>query len=134
MNSILVTTNGPYEFEGEFELMSADGRYLAHETQTSLCRCGRSADKPYCDGTHEKTGFVDNSSPPAADAAQSESTGPVRVTLRANGPLKLAGPFELRHPTLGVLLRADETALCRCGHSKKKPFCDGTHRTIEFVA
>ena len=135
MNTILVTTNGPYEFNGEFELMAADGRYLAHETQTWLCRCGRSGDKPYCDGSHERTGFVDESATqPAPSSSPSESTGPVRVTLRANGPLKLAGPCEVRHPTAGVLFSGEETALCRCGHSKKKPFCDGTHRQIEFVA
>jgi CDGSH-type Zn-finger protein len=135
MNTILVTENGPLEFNGEFELMAPDGRYLAHETQTWLCRCGRSGDKPYCDGSHEKTGFVDDSSPSPAPATSAvESTGPVRVTLRANGPLKLAGTCEVRHPTLGVLFRGEETALCRCGQSKKKPFCDGTHRQVEFVA
>jgi CDGSH-type Zn-finger protein len=135
MNTILVTDNGPLEINGEFELMAADGRYLAHETQTWLCRCGRSGDKPYCDGSHEKTGFVDDSSPsPASDAGPVEVPGPVRVTLRANGPLKLAGPIEVCHPTCGMLFRGVETALCRCGHSKKKPFCDGTHRQVEFVA
>ena len=135
MNTILVTENGPLEVNGEFELMAADGRYLAHETQTWLCRCGRSGDKPYCDGSHEKTGFVDASSPqPAVVAGVVEVPGPVRVTLRANGPLKLDGPIEISHPTGGVLFRGVETALCRCGQSKKKPFCDGTHRQVEFVA
>jgi CDGSH-type Zn-finger protein len=135
MNTILVTENGPLECNGEFQLMAADGTHLARKTQTWLCRCGRSADKPYCDGSHEKTGFIDDSAAqPASAVSGGRSLGPVRVTLHTNGPLKLNGPFEVSHPSAGVLLRGEETALCRCGQSKRKPFCDGTHRQIEFVA
>jgi CDGSH-type Zn-finger protein len=133
MNRILVSENGPLECSGDFELTNADGTLFAHETQTWLCRCGRSADKPYCDGSHETTGFIDAGPAQSGAVAEQEPAGTVRVTLRKNGPLKLEGPCEVSDAGAGVLFRGSETALCRCGHSKKKPFCDGTHREIGFL-
>jgi len=68
----------------------------------------------------------------AAPAAQpdgaADSAGALRVTLRPNGPLRLDGRFEVRQPSSGLIFAGGETALCRCGQSGKKPFCDGTHR------
>ncbi len=59
---ITVRKNGPYRVEapeGAIELVDADGnRYdLAGKTAFSLCRCGASVNKPFCDGTHSKMGF-----------------------------------------------------------------------------
>jgi 3-phenylpropionate/trans-cinnamate dioxygenase ferredoxin subunit len=59
---ITVRRNGPYRVEtpeGEVELVDADGhRYdLTGKTAFSLCRCGGSTTKPFCDGTHSKIGF-----------------------------------------------------------------------------
>ncbi|HEX3290983.1 MAG TPA: CDGSH iron-sulfur domain-containing protein [Gaiella sp.] len=60
----------------------------------------------------------------------------VTITVRSNGPYKVVGPvtivdlegrrFEL--PEGGAI------ALCRCGHSRDKPFCDASHRRVGFVA
>jgi CDGSH-type Zn-finger protein len=135
MNTILVTANGPLECRGEVEIVGSDGAPLAQETETWFCRCGQSANKPYCDGSHDKTGFRDTSTPEAATpAAQAGSAGVVRVRLRHNGPLRVDGRFEVHHPVAGLIFAGEETALCRCGHSSKKPFCDGTHRQIGFIA
>ena len=54
--------NGPFRLEGDLsqvELMDADGkRYdLTGKPGVSLCRCGGSVNKPFCDGTHSRTGF-----------------------------------------------------------------------------
>jgi CDGSH-type Zn-finger protein len=57
MNTIMVTSNGPLECRGEIAIVNADGVVLANETETWLCRCGHSANKPYCDSTHRKIGF-----------------------------------------------------------------------------
>src|SRR6185295_5390735 len=59
---ITVRPNGPYRVEapeGSVELVDADGnRYdLTGKTAFSLCRCGGSTKKPFCDGTHSKIGF-----------------------------------------------------------------------------
>ena len=55
--TITPTDNGPYLVQGNVALVDADGvRYQAQET-IALCRCGLSASKPFCDGSHEKTYF-----------------------------------------------------------------------------
>jgi CDGSH-type Zn-finger protein len=133
-NIIVPTIDGPYELHGELEIVTADGRLVAKETETWLCRCGGSASKPYCDGSHEKTGFHDDSQPQTVASTQFAAGGVLRIGLRVNGPLRIEGPCEVRHPAGGLLFAGEQTALCRCGQSGKKPFCDGTHRQTGFVA
>jgi CDGSH-type Zn-finger protein len=58
---IIVRNNGPLRVEGEgILLVDQDGRSfgLAGRTVVSLCRCGESGNKPFCDGSHGKTGFA----------------------------------------------------------------------------
>jgi CDGSH-type Zn-finger protein len=56
---ITVRPNGPYRIEGDFELLDPQGKPfgLGGRTAISLCRCGHSANKPFCDGSHSKVGF-----------------------------------------------------------------------------
>jgi CDGSH-type Zn-finger protein len=56
---ITVRPNGPYRVEGEVKLVDAEGREwdLTGKPAFSLCRCGASTNKPFCDGTHSKMGF-----------------------------------------------------------------------------
>jgi len=57
---IKVYENGPYKVRGPVKVVDADGnRYdLAERGETiALCRCGGSTTKPFCDGTHSRTGF-----------------------------------------------------------------------------
>lgn len=56
---ITVTNNGPIRIEGEFTLVDAEGNEygLAGRTVISLCRCGFSGNKPFCDGNHGVKGF-----------------------------------------------------------------------------
>jgi len=60
---ITVRPNGPYRVEGEIELVDAQGKAfgLGGRTAISLCRCGHSNNKPFCDGSHSKVGFTDAS-------------------------------------------------------------------------
>src|SRR5215467_541013 len=53
--------NGPLRVEGDFEIVDPGGQPfgLAGRTKISLCRCGHSANKPFCDGTHKVVGFTD---------------------------------------------------------------------------
>ncbi len=56
------------------------------------------------------------------------------ITIRRNGPYIVSGTVELRDAD-GKVYEAQETmALCRCGASTKKPFCDGTHSKVGFQA
>ena len=58
---ITVNNNGPLRVEGEFEIHDPQGAAfgLAGRTVISLCRCGHSANKPFCDGSHKTAGFQD---------------------------------------------------------------------------
>ncbi|HET9939696.1 MAG TPA: CDGSH iron-sulfur domain-containing protein [Candidatus Eisenbacteria bacterium] len=56
---IIIRNNGPIRIEGEFTIVDQDGREfdLAGRTAITLCRCGHSTKKPFCDSTHKTCGF-----------------------------------------------------------------------------
>lgn len=58
MAKITVKANGPYLVEG-VEIVNSQGELYQYEAgkPTALCRCGASANKPFCDGSHAKIGF-----------------------------------------------------------------------------
>ncbi len=66
---ITINDNGSLRVEGDFELVDSAGRVIdvGGRTKVSLCRCGGSAKKPYCDGSHKTNGFQ---SVVTADAAK----------------------------------------------------------------
>jgi CDGSH-type Zn-finger protein len=55
---ITVAEHGPLIVEGEVTLCDADGNPVRTETRMALCRCGHSANKPFCDGAHRREGFI----------------------------------------------------------------------------
>jgi CDGSH-type Zn-finger protein len=59
---VTCNNNGPLRIEGEFEICDPSGAAygLAGRTVVSLCRCGHSANKPFCDGSHNRVGFMDS--------------------------------------------------------------------------
>jgi len=217
---ITVTKDGPYVVAGNVplvkELIVSEGgistgwekgeRYPVRENYT-LCRCGRSATPPYCDGTHARIGFVGKETADRAPLSERCAVleGPTLVLLDRKDLCARAGhcqqetgiwnlvkhsddeqartkaigvanscpagrlvlhdrntgevlemPVEkeiavIEHPHREVsgplwvrggipLVAADgeqyevrnRVALCRCGSSKNKPFCDGTHISIHF--
>ncbi len=85
---ITIRSNGPYRVEceeGEIELIDSAGNKidLTGKKAFSLCRCGGSVNKPFCDGTHSKIGFQ------AAEAAVSqERPKPVENDPKASSPAK----------------------------------------------
>jgi CDGSH-type Zn-finger protein len=57
-----------------------------------------------------------------------------KITIRDNGSARVEGDFEIvdaQGKPFGLAGRTN-IALCRCGHSQQKPFCDGTHKKINF--
>ena len=54
---IKVSPNGPYLVQSECVIIHADGKEETKQGTVALCRCGASANKPYCDGAHNKIGF-----------------------------------------------------------------------------
>ena len=168
----------------------------------ALCRCGGSANKPFCDGTHARIGFTSAKSPDrvadhrdtytreeltvfdnrgicqhsgfctdalpsvfrvhtepfidlsAADkdviiqavrrcpsGALSHALDGIehrdqqrepKVTVSKDGPYRITGGVEIPDEPRAEGASSEHYALCRCGGSKNKPFCDGTHWYIKF--
>ena len=104
------------------------------ETRAALCRCGHSKDKPFCDNSHIEARFADTGlivdsrlKPEGGDAEV------LQISPTANGPILIRGPVEISGPP-GARAVGDSGALCRCGGSANKPFCDGSHNSIGFEA
>jgi CDGSH-type Zn-finger protein len=189
--------DGPYLVKGLAKVTNSKGEAIATESTVALCRCGGSANKPFCDGTHKRNGFSgarlsdgardqvvtyraagitisDNRSicahagyctdglpevfreegqtwidPSGADAqaiaavvARCPSgalncsidggeavveSGPPRVAIEKDGPYAVRGAVELLSAPWAQGAAKDRYTLCRCGASKNKPFCDGSH-------
>jgi len=58
----------------------------------------------------------------------------LKLKARKNGPWIMPGPAECLMAEARQTLAGEVVYLCRCGASKNKPFCDGSHRAIEFEA
>ena len=102
-------------------------------TRATLCRCGASKNKPFCDGSHTAAKFEATGEPaPQGGPGTTERGGKLEITPLPDGPLLVRGNLEVVSGTGHTLWKSDRTAFCRCGASAKKPFCDGTHNTIRF--
>ena len=194
--------NGPYVVKDLDQLRNSSGEAIATQPVIALCRCGGSARKPFCDGTHRNNGF---SSARQADAAADrldryagaritihdnrsicahaghctdrlasvfkygsepwidpdgasveaiveaigkcpsgalsyaiEGSNPPRVprdpaiTVTKNGPYAVAGGVRLSDPAWAAGASTETYTLCRCGASRNKPFCDGSHWSAGF--
>jgi len=130
VNTITVRENGPLAVNAEIVLKGAP-----IGTRATLCRCGQSRNKPYCDNSHLAAAFAASGEPATKEsAALARRDGPLEFTPYPNGPLGVSGPVEIICGTGRTVNRAESVTLCRCGHSANKPYCDGTHRKIGFVA
>lgn len=126
VNVVRVRENGPYAVHAHID--SAVGEF-----RVTLCRCGMSNHKPYCDGSHAAAGFAATGEPATiASEPLAERGGPLTILPLLNGPLQLSGNVEICSGTGRTVLRTQSARLCRCGASGSKPFCDGSHARIGF--
>ncbi len=200
--TITCKPDGPYLVKGLESLVNSKGEKLPTQPTVALCRCGGSANKPFCDGTHKTNGFSgakladparntrrdypggkltihDNRAicahaahctaglaavfkygekpwidPNGAEAkaaietirrcpsgALSYSIDGVEhrdvqrapaITVTRNGPYEIGGGVERVGETWGAGASTEHYTLCRCGASKNKPFCDGSHSDAKF--
>lgn len=68
------------------------------------------------------------------ERAETPETEGLEVTVIPDGPLYLRGNFELQREDGTVVRRATRLALCRCGQSRNKPYCDNSHLEARFRA
>jgi CDGSH-type Zn-finger protein len=199
---ITPTPDGPYLVKGLKNFTNQKGSIEIKETM-ALCRCGGSANKPFCDGTHTKIGFSsvkleghvedkrenhkgknitihDNRGicahagrctdglasvfrlkeepwiiPDAAsaneiiatiqkcpsgalsysvdDVEHSDRDGEPTIFVAPNGPYLVSGGPDLVNTTRAEGASNEHFTMCRCGGSKNKPFCDGTHWYNKFI-
>lgn len=128
VNLATVREAGPYAFRAALQIDGVPAGFRA-----TLCRCGASRNKPYCDGSHHEIGFNATGEPPSGKTDMlALRDGALAIDPQANGPLKVRGNLEITSGTGRVVARVTSASLCRCGGSASKPFCDGTHTKIGF--
>lgn len=129
VNTIRIRENGPLAFHAALNVAGDESTLRA-----TLCRCGASRHKPYCDGSHHDEGFLASGEPATVDSEPlARRDGPLQVTPTPNGPLMVTGSVEVCSGTGRTVTRTEKVFLCRCGASSKKPFCDGSHQRIGFT-
>lgn len=201
--TIEATLNGPYIVRDLNTLKNSRGELIKTKPVMALCRCGKSATKPFCNGTHAKIGFssakregrvpdrlddyngkaitihdnrgvcshagyctdnlpsvfimgkepwIDPNSASADEIARIINMCPSgalsyteeevlykdhnrepAITLAKNGPYRVVGGPELSDVNDSTPESKEHYTPCRCGGSKNKPFCDGTHWYINFI-
>ena len=201
--TIECSQDGPYVVRNLEQLRNSRGEPIPTRRTLSLCRCGGSANKPFCDGTHSTIGFsgekltdglrdkrksyqgkkitihdnrgicshagfctdhltavfsserkpwidpdgatvealieVIKQCPSGAlsysieDAEHRDQARDPMITVSKDGPYYVTGGLELKDQSRGQGASEEHYTLCRCGASKNKPFCDGTHWEINFA-
>ena len=201
--SITPKPDGPYVIRSLEDLSNKRGPIETKPT-IALCRCGGSANKPFCDGTHARIAFssarlegrlpdtredyqgeditihdnrsicahagrctdglpsvfrykqepwIDLTAAPSDEiiatvrkcpsgaltysmhgsGPDAQGDGEPTVFVAPNGPYVVTGSPELLDAALGAGATGKRFTLCRCGGSKNKPFCDGTHWSNGFA-
>jgi len=87
-----------------------------------FCACKQTSGQPFCDGSHK-----------ALSAPKPRAEKPA-VEQRENGPLVIKNVENLTGPDGAALETKPVMALCRCGESGNKPFCDGSHSDAGFTS
>ncbi len=131
LNQLQICANGPAIVSGQVRIMTREGAVVEETARVALCRCGASANKPYCDGSHKGVEFTDEGLLPEVESQEIEAGDEVVAVLAENGPVIFRGPMQWC-ATDGSVASFDSKALCRCGESANKPFCDGTHKGTDF--
>jgi CDGSH-type Zn-finger protein/uncharacterized Fe-S cluster protein YjdI len=130
VNIARIRENGPVALHGELNLIG-HGAIL----RATLCRCGASKNKPFCDTSHVAIGFKATGEPATQESPPLPvRNGPLTLTPYPDGPVGFQGNLEVVSGTGRTVTRKSRGALCRCGQSSTKPFCDGTHAKVGFTA
>jgi CDGSH-type Zn-finger protein/uncharacterized Fe-S cluster protein YjdI len=131
-NTVQVAYNGPLFMRGELDIADAPDDVTGLQFRAALCRCGASKNKPFCDNSHEEIDFRDYGAVGESGDLQAAAGGKLSVTAAPDGPLLVKGNLSIYSSSGRDSWRGKQVALCRCGASENKPFCDGKHKAIGF--
>ncbi len=131
-NTVMVVPNGPLYVRGQLEVEGMNGQGIP--TRVALCRCGASSNKPFCDNSHKTSGFKDAGPVGERGEPLEARDGLLQIKSAPNGPLLLSGNVAIHAASGREAWTGTKTALCRCGQSGNKPFCDGSHKAAGFAA
>jgi CDGSH-type Zn-finger protein/uncharacterized Fe-S cluster protein YjdI len=132
VNTVNVAYNGPLFVRGSLAIDDAPVDAPGLAFRAALCRCGKSRNKPYCDNSHEKDGFSDYGSVGETGADDYTAGGELTIKPITDGPLMLSGNLTIKNSSGRDAWNGERAALCRCGESANKPFCDGAHKRVGF--
>lgn len=133
---VLPIENGPLLMTGDLDVRTPDGESIAHENRLTLCRCGMSRNQPFCDNSHLRRNWESGPTNDPQDDWPAPREGatdePTKVIAKSDASLDLRGHLRIYHSDGKPIAEVGRVLLCRCGQSKNKPFCDGSHETAEF--
>jgi len=127
-NSIQVMADGPLYV---YAHMTVNGKPESGH-RAAFCRCGASRLMPYCDNSHREIDFSDAGKVLVPLPSKADRNGVLSISVTPNGPLKIDGPFTLLDAAGNAVCVSSGAAMCRCGASHMKPYCDGSHIAIGF--
>lgn len=131
-NTVTVSCNGPYFVKGDLKIDDAPVDMPGVAFRAALCRCGQSRNKPFCDNSHENAGFKDYGAIGKTGELTAETGGVLHIKQLEDGPLLVDGNVTLVTGSGRIAWQGNNVALCRCGASANKPFCDGSHKEAGF--
>ncbi len=130
-NEALITSAGPLRITGNLTIVSEEGS-VSYANHIDLCRCGKSKTGPSCDSQHLDAEFLHSGRmQEISDTASSSRPSKITLSCNKNGPVTFHGRLRL-HNSMGQECIKMRGALCRCGQSANKPFCDGSHEKTGF--
>jgi len=129
-NSIQCIADGPLYVHAQ---LTVNGKTQPMH-RVALCRCGASALMPFCDNSHKVIDFRDAGQVGCPLPGEASAAAVLTVSSTPDGPLMIEGPFTLLDAAGKAVCKSSKAALCRCGASKMKPYCDGSHNQIDFKA
>ncbi len=131
-NTVQVAYNGPLFLKGDLDIDGAPADAPGLKFRAALCRCGASKNKPFCDNSHEAVGFRDHGAVGESGPGIAAAGGRLQVSAATDGPLLVKGNLTIVSSSGREAWHGKQVALCRCGASNNKPFCDGQHKAIGF--
>ena len=132
VNTIHVVYNGPLFARGDLEIHGVPDNAPGLRYRAALCRCGASKNKPFCDNSHEEAGFRDYGSIGDRGTKLEHTGDKLSITPIPDGPLVVKGNLSMSSASGRSAWQGTQIALCRCGESANKPFCDGAHGKTGF--